>query len=71
MGRTLKARKACGAIGIEYLVCLLMLVAVLFVPLGEDGLPQASGKTVGERLVDGIRANHNAWVYAMSMPDAR
>lgn len=71
MDRALYLAKARGAIGIEYLVCLLMLVAVLFIPLGENGLPEANGKTVGERLVDGIRANHNAWVYAMSMPDAR
>ena len=60
-----------GAIGVEYLVCLLMLVAILFTPLGENGLPEANGKPVAERLVDGIRANHNAWIYAMSLPDAQ
>ncbi|MAM89219.1 hypothetical protein [Allohahella sp. A8] len=71
MTSSLIFRQLRGSIGVEYLVCLLMLVAILFTPLGDNGLPSPGGKTVGERLVESIRANHNAWVYAMSMPDAQ
>lgn len=59
-----------GGISIEYVLGLVVVAAVMMTPLNDSGLPEAGGKPVAERLADGIRKNHEAWVYAMSLPDA-
>lgn len=55
---------------VESVVVAAVLLTALLVPLNDSGLPDTQGKPVTTRLLESIRANHAAWAYAMSLPDA-
>lgn len=47
---------------VEYTICAAMLIAALFVPFGDDD------KSVSDRLVEAIKKNHEARVFAIGNP---
>ncbi len=55
---------------IESLIVAAALLLALLTPINDEGLPDPSGVPVTTRLTDNLRANHAAWVYGLSMPDA-
>jgi len=51
-----------GQAMVEYTICAAMLILALFVPFGDDN------KSVANRLVEAIKKNHEARVFAIGNP---
>ena len=55
---------------VESLLIAAALLLALLIPVNDRGLPDPAGVPVTTRLAENLRANHAAWVYALSLPDA-
>ena len=51
-----------GQAMVEYTICAAMLILALFVPFGDDD------KSVSDMLIDAIKKNHEARVFAIGNP---
>jgi len=47
---------------VEYILGVVILVTILFVPVNK-------GKSVSRMLIDAVKKEHSAYIYAASMPN--